>query len=45
MDRVPPPKKEKHDNEGTNVTKKNIKRYDSTSRVRTFQTTWNNDRP
>ena len=48
LDGVPPPKKEKHDNEGTNVsTKKIMKKYDSTSspKVRTFQTTWTNDRP
>ena len=30
MDGVPAPKKEKHDNESTNV---NTKKYDSTSRV------------
>ena len=31
LDGVPPLKKEKHDNEGTNVnTKKNMKKYDST---------------
>ena len=26
-------------------TQKNMKKYDSTSRVTTFQTTWTNDRP
>ena len=42
---VPPPKKRKADDEGVGDTKANIKKYDSSARMRTFQLSWIHGRP
>ena len=42
---VPPPKKRKADDEGVSGTKAKMKKYNSSTRMRTFQLSWIHVRP